>query len=125
MFKLPKAERLKSKKKIEELFSKSSSFFLYPIKMLFRYDDQEDVPHASEKIIFPQILISVPKRNFKRAVDRNRLKRQIKEAYRLHKNLLVGLEKRPTSIAFIYIAKKKESYQLIAESIKTLLQKID
>ena len=93
--------------------------------MLFRYDDQEDVPHASEKIIFPQILISVPKRNFKRAVDRNRLKRQIKEAYRLHKNLLVGLEKRPTSIAFIYIAKKKESYQLIAESIKTLLQKID
>ena len=126
----PKTERLKSKKKIQELFSGSSSFFLYPIRTLFLYPDinvpkEEPISRTyhSGIIHFPEILISIPKRNSKKAVDRNRLKRQIKEAYRLNKTLLSESKKMPSQIVFIYISKKKESYKYISDCIINLLKR--
>ena len=75
----PKEEHLCRKKLIEELFSKqSASFGAYPLRMVW-------VKAAAPTAAPPQVLISVSKRTFKRAVDRNRLKRLIREAYRLNK----------------------------------------
>ncbi len=79
----PKAERLTGKKNIEELFQKGSSFFLHPF--LLRYTVSSEKTH--------RLLISVSKKKFKRAVDRNLIKRRIREAYRLNKAGLAKTEK--------------------------------
>lgn len=78
MYTFTKEERLCSKKQIDLLYKNGSSFLLYPFR----------VSHllVAEPKIFPvQVLISVPKKRYKRAVDRNLLKRRIREAYRLNK----------------------------------------
>ena len=82
-FAFPKEEHLCRKKLIDELFGKQgSSFGVYPLRMVWI---TSKAPTAAP----PQVLISVSKRGFKRAVDRNRLKRLIREAYRLNKYRLV------------------------------------
>ena len=76
-----KEERLKSSQAIDELFSNGSSFFLHPFKVIYSFN------HTSQA--FPARLgISVPKKKFKFAHDRNRLKRLVREAYRLNKENL-------------------------------------
>jgi ribonuclease P protein component len=67
-----------------------------------------------------QVLFSVPKRQFKHAVDRNLIRRRMKEAYRLHKQLLTG----NFSIAFIYIGKGIEDYEVIEKGMKSALKKV-
>ena len=79
----PKEEHLCRKKLIEELFGKQgSSFGVYPLRIVWI---KAEAPTTAP----PQVLISVSKRTFKRAVDRNRLKRLIREAYRLNKYRLL------------------------------------
>src|SRR6202051_3729951 len=77
-----KEERLCNKKLIGELFHSGSSFLCYPFKASWLFVD--------EPLAFPaQILLSVPKKRFNRAVDRNLIKRRMREAYRLHKQQLL------------------------------------
>jgi ribonuclease P protein component len=96
-FTFRKEERLSKEKQIQELFSKGSSFYLFPFKVLF-------LPQADPASPVHQVLISVSKRHFKRAVDRNLIKRRIREAYRLQQQLM------PTSsrltVAFVYTHKE-------------------
>lgn len=74
-----KEERLCNIKLIEKLFNNGSSFLLYPFRIVWLSEDLSSN--------FPvQVLISVPKRKFKRAVDRNLIKRRIREVYRLQKS---------------------------------------
>jgi ribonuclease P protein component len=96
-FRFSKKERLSKKKVIEELFAKGSSRPAFPLKVVYiRHPDHEQSLH--------QVLITVPIKNFKKAVDRNTLKRRIREGYRLNKALLPDT---PTlCIAYIYIAKE-------------------
>jgi ribonuclease P protein component len=91
-----KEERLYKEKIIQELFEKGSSFYLYPFKVYF-------MPNPDQHATTHQVLISVSKKNFKKAVDRNSIKRRIREAYRLNKNLLAGPNK--LAIAYIYSVK--------------------
>ena len=84
LFSFPKKEKLTSKIIIDRLFKEGESTFKYPFRILFLSDTSYSEP-------FPQIVISVSKRNFKHAVDRNRIKRLIREAYRLQKNELMVL----------------------------------
>jgi len=93
-FTLKKSERLSQKKLIQELFDKGSSFYLYPFKVLFLRNERP----------VNQVMASVPKSIFKRAVDRNTIKRRIREGYRLNKPKL-GSDKF-FSIAYIYTAKE-------------------
>src|SRR6478736_3681532 len=89
--KFPSEERLKSKKLIEELFNKGSSIHLYPYRIFF-------LPGPAETTTgMPQLLISIPKRNFKKAVDRNRIRRQIREIYRLNRTLFYKKTEFPPS----------------------------
>lgn len=77
-----KEERLRSKKQISRLFNEGKSFFRYPFRIFF-------LKEKTEEPALPQVLITVSKRNFKKAVDRNRIKRLVREAYRRNKKPLV------------------------------------
>jgi ribonuclease P protein component len=100
---LRKSERLSSKIQIQALFTEGKSFSTPPFVVRYsRLVEQDLATH--------QALVSVSKRNFKRAVDRNRLKRQIREAYRLNKHLLADLSNK-YAIAYIYTFKKMIAYK--------------
>ena len=102
-----KEERLHSKISIQELFDKGSSFYLYPFKVLFL----DEKPEATVN----QILFTVSKRNFKRAVDRNKIKRRMREAYRLNKSKLSAPQK--LLIGYIYTPKQILPYSQIEEAV--------
>ena len=115
----PKTERLHSRKTIQELFSEGSSFFVHPFKILV-------LPQVTEGKRPHQVLITVPKKHFKHAVDRNRIRRQIKELYRLHK------EKWPPTpeprqhylIAILYLAKEKYDYDFLEQKFLAALERL-
>ena len=104
-FSFRKKERLSKRKHIQELFEKGSSFYLHPLKVYFRPNLDSDSN---------QVLISVSARNFKRAVDRNLIKRRMREAYRLNKHKLPSNH---LALAFIYSAKEILSFQGIEQKM--------
>jgi len=96
----PREEKLKSRKMISNIFSEGSVVKSYPIRIQFIFHEIEDFPPC-------QMGVSVPKRHFKSAVDRNKIKRQIKEAYRLNKSSLINdlkLKKKKIAMMFIFSA---------------------
>ena len=114
----PKSERLHSKKLIDELFNKGSSFVIYPLKVFYLIKSAEEVDQH-------QVLVSVPKKIFKRAVDRNKLKRRIKEAFRLHKQALEPLDSHKfLLIGYIYIGKEFADYSTIEDKLKRSLSRL-
>jgi ribonuclease P protein component len=118
--KFPAKERVKSQKIAEELFSKGSSHYLYPYRLLSLND-------PLFKGNMPQVLISVPKRIFKKAVDRNRIKRQIREAYRLNKRKIFASfekDKMPAYLGIIYTAKEKLDYKILEEKLILILERL-
>lgn len=120
MHKFPKSERLHSKIEIEELFSRGQQFSLYPLKILYLKKEQKESPSSN------RVLFAVPKKRFKRAVDRNLLKRRIREAYRLNKDLLT--RKGPEFyllIGYIYIGREIEEYQVIEKKLKLSLLRLN
>lgn len=113
----PKSERLHSKKLIQELFDKGSSFYLYPFKVIY-------LPQAG--IDVNQVLISVSKKKFKKAVTRNLIKRKVKEAYRLNKNLLTAESQTFSNvlIGYIYTGKNVMPYQTMEGKLKKTLLRL-
>jgi len=119
-FTFKKEERLSRKKLIDELFDSGSSFYLSPLKVLILEKDFEFNSPA-------QVLITVSSKTFSKAVDRNKIKRLIRESYRLNKHLLYDeLKKKDKKIlvGFLYSSKKIESFSLIEENVVASLQKI-
>jgi len=105
-----KSERLNSKKVIDELFEKGKSFNQFPLKIIWRL--------LPDEYTHTQVLFSVPKRIYKRAVDRNRIKRLMREAYRKNKKELidaVGLKK--IAIMMIYLDKQIMDYHQLEKEI--------
>ena len=112
-FAFRKEERLKKENDIQELFSKGSSFYLFPFKVLLLA-----TPHQTNH----QVLISVSKKNFPRAVDRNLLKRRIREAYRIEKGRLPA---EPTyRIGLIFTHKEIMVWTDISEKMVHVLKRI-
>ena len=116
---LQKAERLSRKKAIERLFSGGNlSFSAYPFRAVFCVDEQQEVP--------ARILVSIPKHRMHHAVDRNRMKRLVREAYRLNKDIIwkVAEEMNITvDIAFICISDRTANYREVKRSVCKILQR--
>jgi len=116
-----KEERLSKKKSIDKLFREGSSFYTYPFKVYWLAIPQEtDTP--------AQILVMVGKRAFKRAVDRNRIRRQIREIYRHHKTGFYELlsERRINCLlCFIYTSGNMLEYKDLEKKIKSVLRRLE
>ncbi|WP_421891150.1 ribonuclease P protein component [Marinoscillum sp.] len=118
-FSFPKREKLTGKKDIEELFKNGSSFYLHPL--LLKYQREKD-----PAVIYHRALFTVSKKNFKRAVKRNLLKRRMREAYRLHKSIIY---QSPAGafyhLAFVYLDKSPLPYGEIEDKLKKLLIRLE
>ena len=113
-FTLGKKERLKSKKLIEQLYAEGKSIKVFPFRMVFL-----QVQHTSD---FPcQVGFSVPKRNFKLAVSRNRIKRLMRETYRLQKNIVYDKVDKPYVFMISYIGKEEILYKDLFYKMEKLL----
>ena len=122
-FTLRKEERMASKRLIDKLFrgGDSHSLVSFPIRLVYLLDNRGDGDTTAQK----QILISVPKRCFKRAVKRNRVKRQIREAYRSNKNFLPDLDEgRTLLMAFIWLDDQLHSSETVEKKVVKLLQRM-
>ncbi|WP_210461890.1 ribonuclease P protein component [Rufibacter roseolus] len=118
-YRFPKEERLRSKKLIEQLFREGSSFNSYPLRFVAL-----QVPGPTELPV--QVLVSVSKRSFKKAVDRNRIKRQMREAYRLHKHVFSSAKSEGGTwcIGILYIGKEKSPFNVISKKLNSGLERL-
>jgi ribonuclease P protein component len=119
-FTLGKEERLKSRKLIERVFREGKSFALFPFRVFCL---SGGLPPG----VFLQAGFGAGNRNFKKAVDRNRIKRLTREAYRLQKHLLeehLREKKQPLAVFFIYVGKELPDYPTVAGKIGLALQKL-
>ena len=111
---LGKQERLKSKKLIEKLYAEGDSVKTFPLRMMY-----VQTAHTSE---FPcQVGVSVAKRNYKLAVDRNRLKRLMRETYRLQKQIVYNNLEEPYVFMISYIGREEIKYEDLYLKMEKLL----
>jgi ribonuclease P protein component len=111
---LGKKERLKSKKLIEKLYKEGTSVKAFPLRMIFLQTE-----HTSD---YPaQVGVSVAKRNFKKAPDRNRLKRVMRESYRLQKEIVYNNLDVPYVFMISYLGKEEKNYEEIYAKMNKLL----
>jgi len=118
-FSFPKSERLHSKIKINRLFTDGKSFIVYPLKIFYNFEPSEEFNVC--------ILISVPKKQFKKAIHRNRIKRLLRETYRLNKHLIFekfSQRKFQIQLAFVYVANEEIDFYKLNEKMKIALQKL-
>jgi ribonuclease P protein component len=119
-FGLGKKEKLKSRKQIEDLFANGKSFALFPIRVTYSFLPAQDGPLV-------QIGVTASKRNFKKAVDRNRIKRLLREAYRLQKKELleaVNQKKYSVLLFFMYTDKTVASFSVVKLAMNGCLKKL-
>ncbi len=114
---LGKEERVSGEKRIESLFANGRSFIAYPLRVVYVAND------GSENV---SIFVSVPKKRIKSAVKRNRVKRLIRETYRLNKFLLKDQlpEKSGLDIAFIYVKDEPAEYRTIEKGMLKALNEL-
>ena len=118
-FTLPKAERISRKLVIDKLFTKGTSFVVYPIRVVYVTSTEEQEAQAA-------MMVSVSKKKFKRAVKRNYIKRRIKEAYRLNKHLLQVPESVGNiSIAFIYLSGGLKSFDSLNQKMEEIMLQLN
>ena len=117
-FTYPKKEKLKSKTTINLLFSEGNSVSKFPLRLVY-VENKE--PNAE----LMKMGVSVSKKYFKKAVDRNYFKRVLRETYRLNKHLLLDNLEKPYAFMFFYQTKERLSYQEIEEKTIQLFQKFN
>ena len=115
-FTYPTREKLKSRKLIDQLFVEGKSVSKYPVKLIYIQTElPEDVP--------VQAGVTVPKKNFKSAVKRNRIKRLLREAYRLNKHPVFNNSGGSFAFLFLYLGKEMPSFIDIERTMQVVLKK--
>ncbi|TYA52177.1 ribonuclease P protein component [Formosa maritima] len=112
----PHKEKLKSEKLISQLFEEGKSVSAYPLRIVYLKT------HFDDGVVF-KAGVSVSKRHFKKAVDRNRIKRLLREAYRLQKRAFFNNMTTQYAFMILYIGKEKPTYIEVETKMKQLLQK--
>lgn len=115
-FTYPNHQKLKSKTTIDSLFSEGKSVSKYPLRLVY----VENTEHNAEVI---KMGVSVSKKYFKKAVDRNYFKRILRETYRLNKAILLENNEKKYAFMFFYQTKDRLSYEEIELKTKQLFQK--
>jgi ribonuclease P protein component len=115
-FTYPKHEKLKSQKQLDLLFAEGKSVSKFPLRLVYVPVELEN----EEKIKFG---VSVSKKHFKKAVDRNYYKRLLRECYRLNKALLLENLEKPHAMMFFYQSKDQMSFAEMNEKTKLLFEK--
>lgn len=115
-FTLPHASKLKSKKSIETLFASGKTMRKAAVRIVYTIYDQ---PGEN------QIGFSVSKRFFKKAVDRNRTKRVMREAYRLNQQVLAKQDHKHIHVMFIYQSNKLPDFKVLNEVFPKLLKDLN
>lgn len=115
-FTFKREEKLKSRKLIEKLFEKGDSITEFPLRMIFL-----KIEHNSNFKV--QASFSVSKRKFKKAVDRNRIKRLMRECYRTNKHTIYQNIKEKHIIMFTYLDEKEYKYVELEEKMINLIRK--
>ncbi len=118
----PKQEKLKSKKRIERLFEEGRSVKSYPLRMV--YLPLEIAQEAQDLGLQLQVGVSVSKRNFKLAVHRNRIKRLMREAYRLNKGV-IDTKGTTFVMLIIYTGREEISQQEVSRAMVKLLKRFN
>lgn len=118
-FTYSKSEKLKSRKLLNQVFAEGKSLNTFPLKITYTSKDLESISAA-------KVGVGASSRYFKKAVDRNRVKRLLREAYRLHKHHLLELlpEKKQVNVFILFIGKDINETALITEKMPTILQKL-
>lgn len=119
-YKLTQPERLCGKTKIDSLFASGNSFIVYPYRVVY-------LLHRNTERVPVSMFVSVPKKKFKRAVKRNLIRRRIKEAYRLNKQILTEpLQTRNNALdmAILFLDKEIPEYHTLEKKLKDMLLKL-
>ena len=109
-------EKLKSKKLIEQLFAEGQSVSEYPLRLIF-------IESSFNNNVKLKVTVSVSKRNFKKAVDRNRIKRLLRELYRLNKNLYFNNITTQYAFMILYIGTDKPDFKSLEAVMKLLFER--
>lgn len=121
-FDLGRNEMLKSKKLIDNLFASGRKFSQFPCRIVFQLQSQDlETPVV-------RIGVSASKKHFKRAVDRNRIKRLLREAYRLQKNDLIGVLQAKNlcaSVFFLYNERELPGFDVVYAAVGKALARIN
>jgi ribonuclease P protein component len=118
-FSFSKKEHLCGETRINKLYTEGKAFIAYPLRVVYLFVETEDE--------VSKIMVNVPKKRFKRAVKRNRLKRLMREAYRLNKTQLINILSENNLniyISFNYVSDEESDFATIEQKIKVALLKI-
>ncbi|GMN10006.1 ribonuclease P protein component [Croceitalea sp. MTPC9] len=115
-FTFPKNEKLKSRKLIETLFEEGKSITNFPLKLIYLKTDFEDSSKIKAGVI-------APKKNFKKAVQRNRIKRLLRESYRLNKPSIFNNIEGNFAFMILYLGREMPTYSAVNEKMLGLLEK--
>lgn len=115
-FGFPKKEKLKSKKLIDLLFADGKAVSSYPLKLIYL---KTTLPEG----IKIQAGVTVPKKNFKSAVKRNRIKRLLRESYRLNKAMVFNNSEGDFAFLFLYLGKEMPTFEKVNEAMNFLLKR--
>jgi ribonuclease P protein component len=110
-----KKEKLKSKKLIEQLFAEGKSVSAHPLRLIF-------IETSFVEDVKLKVGMSVSKRNFKKAVDRNRIKRLLRECYRLNKHAYFNNITTQYAFMILYIGNDKPIYKYLETKMKLLFE---
>ncbi len=119
-FRLTKKEPITGERRIEALFARGRSFMAYPFRVVYLETSHPQSPQLS-------VLISIPKKRVKAAVDRNRMKRLFREAYRLNKHLLTAVATPLTGqmeVAFIYVKDELCDFSSVEKGVRKALKEL-